>query len=87
MVRNGCALLTSVDAGRDFESERVEGDEAGGIALVVRLGGIGLHGSDVGVVKTQRTLATSGNHVPFVEFDSDHARYVTLGFGHQTLER
>ena len=47
--------------GRHLEPQAVQADEAGGVALVVRVGRVGLHRRDVRVVKADWRLEPGGD--------------------------
>ena len=56
-----------------LEPQSVQANESCRIILIVRLSRICLHGGDFGVVKAQGGLASGGDDVAFVEFDSHAA--------------
>ena len=76
-----------MNAGGNFESQGVERDEAGGVALVIGFGRVGFHRGDVRVVKAQRRFAAGGDDVAFVKFEPHGAGDVFLALGDEGLQR
>ena len=68
------------------EAQGVEVDEAGGVGLIVGLGGVGLHCCDMWVVEALWAAAACGNEVAFIQLEAHGTGYVFLGFGDEGLQ-
>ena len=71
---------------RDFQAQRVEADEAGGVVLVVGLGRVGFHRGEVRVVEAHGGFAACDHDVALVKFHAHRAGHVLLALGHVSLE-
>src|SRR6516162_9597742 len=60
----------SVNFRGNLQTKRVERDKAGCVRLIVCLGWIRLHRSDIRIVETYWAFAPGGDNVPFVKFYS-----------------
>ena len=80
------ATLQLVDSGELLEAEAVEGDEAGGVVLVVSFFLAAFHGGDVFVVEAVRRTAAGVDDVAFVKLHADFAVDCLLGLGDEGLE-
>ena len=69
-----------------FEAKAVEADEACGVVLVVGIGGVCLHGGDVGTIEAKRALPASGMDAAFVELEAHGAGDILLAFAYEGLE-
>ena len=79
-------LLLVVDASKLLEAEAIEGDEAGGVVLVVSSFLSAFHGGDMFVVKAVRGAAAGVDDVAFIEFEANLAVDRFLGLGDEGLE-
>src|ERR1039458_4313767 len=70
--------LLPLDAGADFQPQRVEPDEAGGVVLVVGFGRVGFHGGDGRVVEAHRGFAASAHDVALVKLHAHGASDILL---------
>src|ERR1700719_3591874 len=72
--------------GAHFQSQRVQADETGRVALIVG-GFLAFHGRDFWIVEALRTFPTSDDDVALIKFEANQAGDVTLGFGDERLKR
>ena len=78
MEEHHLASLLPLHPGGDFQAQRVEADEAGGVVLVVGYGGVGFHRGDGGFVEADGGFAAGGHEVAFVELFAAQAKAVFL---------
>src|SRR5256885_15975050 len=67
------------------QTQRVQANEPGRVALVVSLGAAALHGRDLRIVKALRTFPAGGDDVALVKLQPHDAGDVALRFSDQRL--
>ena len=71
--RQKLSALFVVDAGKLFQAQAVEGDETGGVVLVVGFLLATFHSGDILVIKAVRRTASGIDNVSFVKLEPDFA--------------